>query len=137
MRRSWSRKGLPISLWIVLPAIAAGGFFWWQSHVRDAVPFKDIRALELGAYLERPSTLRGSSFTLRGTVHQTLASSLEAGRLILVMTLAPRDSTTSPEPLPLQVPPDLLARMQTGRHFIFKVMVGEAGVLLVQDAAEI
>lgn len=137
MRRSWSRKGLPLSLWIFLLAIAAGGFFWWQRTVRDGVPFKDLRALELGTYLERPSTLRGSSFTLRGTVHQTLASSIDAGRLILVMTLAPKDSSASPEPVPLQVPPDMLARMQTGRQFVFKVMVGEAGVLVVQDAAEI
>lgn len=137
MRRSWSKKGLPLSIWIVLLLVVGGGFFWWQRTVRDAVPFKEIRPLEMGAYLERPSTLRGSSFTLRGTVHQTLASSIGSGRLVLVMTHAPKDSTAAPEPVPLQVPPDLLARMQNGRQFVFKVLVGESGVLLVQDAAEI
>lgn len=137
MRRSWSRKGLPFSFWVLLLAMLAGGFFRWQRTIRKAVPFRDIRALELSTYLERPSTLRGSSFTLRNTVHQTLASSIDAGRLILLMTLAPKDSSASPEPVPLQVPPDMLARMQTGRQFVFKVMVGEAGVLMVQDAAKI
>ena len=137
MRRSWSKQGVPLEVWIGLPAVAAAGALWWQKTIHDAVPFKEIRAFEMDAYLERPSTLRGSSFTLRGTVHQTLASSIEAGRLILIMTLAPKDSTAAPEPLPLQVPLAMLPRMQTGRQFVFKVMVGEAGVLLVQDAAEI
>jgi hypothetical protein len=137
MSRSWSKKGIPLKGWIAMIMLAVAGIFWWQWRLGQAVPFKDIRSLEMNAYLERPSTLRGSSFTLRGTVHQTLASSTEAGRLILVMTLAPRDSTEAPEPLPLHVPPDLIARMQTGRQFVFKVMVGDAGVLVVQDAAEI
>ncbi len=137
MRRSWSRRGIPLKVWIVLLAAAGAGVFWWQRMLGQAVPFKDTRPLDMTTYLERPSILRGSSFTLRGTVHQTLASSTEAGRLILIMTLAPRDSTAAPEPLPLQVPSDYIARMQTGRQFVFKVTVGDAGVLLVQDAAEI
>lgn len=137
MRRSWSRRRTPLKLWAGVLGLAGAGAFWWHHSQRNAVPFKDLRPLELGAYLERPATLRGSIFSLRGTVHQTLASSAEAGRLILVMTLAARDSTEAPEPLPLQVPVDLLARMQAGRQFVFKVLVGEAGVLLVQDAAEL
>lgn len=137
MRRSWSRRGIPLKVWFGCLGLAAGGAFWWQHTAKNSVPFKEIRPLEMSTYLERPATLRGSSFTLRGTVHQTLASSVEAGRLILIMTLAARDSTEPPEPLPLQVPADLLSRMQTGRQFVFKIMVGEAGVLHVQDAAEI
>lgn len=137
MSRSWSRRGIPLKVWLGVAGLAGAGLFWWQHQVRGSVPFKDVRPLEMSAYLERPSSLRGSSFTLRGTVHQTLASSTDAGRLILVMTLAAKDQEAAPEPLPLQVPSDFIARMQTGRQFVFKVMVGDAGVLVVQDAAEI
>lgn len=138
MPRSWSsRRGSSFKIWLAVLLLGAGGVFAWQQVVKNGTPFKDIRPLEMNAYLERPSTLRGSIFTLRGTVHQTLASSTDAGRLILVMTLAARDSQEAPEPLPIQIPADLLARMQTGRQFVFKVLVGDAGVLFAQDAAEI
>lgn len=137
MARSWSRRGIPLKVWLGLLLVGAGAVFGWQQVVRHSTPFKDTRALEISSYLERPSTLRGGVFTLSGTVHQTLASSASDGRLILVMTLTPRGSQDAPEPLPLQIPQDLIARMQTGRQFIFKVLVGEGGVLFAQDAAEI
>lgn len=138
MRRSRLKKGIPLKVWLILlPTLGAGGAFGWRQWVRSREPFQDIRPLEMSAYLERPATLRGSVFTVRATVQQTLAASTESGRLILVMTMVPRDSRDAPEPLPVQVPADLVARMQAGRQFVFKLLVGDAGVLLAQDAAEI
>lgn len=117
--------------------LGAAGLFGWRQWVRSREPFLDIRPLEMSAYLERPATLRGSVFKVRATVQQTLASSTGSGRLIMVMTMVPRDSTDAPEPLPVQVPAELVARMQAGRQFVFKILVGDGEVLQAQDAVEI
>lgn len=138
MRRAKLRRGMPLKVWIsAVLALGICGALGWRQWVHSREPFMDIRPLEMSDYLERPATLRGSVFRVRATVQQTLASSTESGRLVMVMTMVPRDSKDAPEPLPVQVPTDFVARMQTGRQFVFKVLVGDSGVLLAQDATEI
>lgn len=138
MRRTKLRRGMPLKVLLsAVLVLGLGGALGWRQWLRSREPFPDIRQLEMSDYLERPATLRGSVFRVRATVQQTLASSTEAGRLVMVMTMVPRDSRDAPEPLPVQVPAEFVGRMQTGRQFVFKVMVGDSGVLLAQDATEI
>ncbi|HWB03420.1 MAG TPA: hypothetical protein VG796_10375 [Verrucomicrobiales bacterium] len=134
-RNPWSR-GVPRKFLLLLLVVAGGAYLWYQWR-RNDVPFPDASALDMGTYTSQPASLRGKVFTVRGKIDQTLSSGSGADRIILVMTSAERGSEAKPEPLPLRIPAQFAARMQAGREFVFKVTVGEASVLIVEDIAEI
>ena len=133
-RNPWSR-GVPRKFLLLLLAVA-GGAYWWQRARRNDVPFSGESPLDMSAYTSHPASLRGKVFTVRGKIDQTLSSGTGADRIILVMTSAERGSEAKPEPLPLRIPAQFAGRMQPGREFVFKVTVGEASVLFVEDIAE-
>jgi len=135
-RNPWSR-GIPRKFLLLLLVVAGGGIYWWQQARRNDVPFPGASALDMNTYTSHPASLRGKVFTVRGKIDQTLSSGPGADRIILVMTSAERGSEAKPDPLPLRIPAQFAGRMQTGREFVFKVTVGEASVLIVEDIAEI
>jgi hypothetical protein len=134
-RNPWAR-GVPRKFLLLL-LVVAGGAYWWQQGRRNDVPFPGASALDINTYTSHPASLRGRVFTVRGKIDQPLSSGPGDDRIILVMTSAERGSEAKPEPLPLRIPARFAGRMQTGREFIFKVTVGEASVLVVEDIAEI
>jgi hypothetical protein len=134
-RNPWSR-GVPRKFLLLL-LVVAGGAYWWHQGRRKDVPFSGESGLDMSAYTSQPASLRGKVFTVRGRIDQTLSSGSGADRIILVMTSAERGSEAKPEPLPLRFPAQFAGRLQTGREFVFKVTVGEASVLIVEDMAEI
>lgn len=135
-RNPWSR-GVPRKLLLLLFILAGGVIYWWQQSRRHDVPFPGTSALDMNTYTSQPASLRGRVFTVRGRIDHTLSSDPGPDRMILVMTGAERGSGVNPDPLPLRLPAQFAGRMQTGREFIFKVTVGEASVLIVEDIAEI
>lgn len=135
-RRRRSRRSTRI--WIPVAVVVAGGIaaYAWMGMSRPADAFPGLRVLDLAAYTERPFTLRGETFTLRGKVSRTLASSPSSADRIVLVTVA-GDLPGAEEPLPLKVPAAWISRMQAGREMVFKVLVSEGGILVVEDLVEV
>jgi hypothetical protein len=137
MPRHWSSRS-PLKSILPIALLAAAGIYWWMQRQVKREPFPGTARLDVSAYTTQPAALRGQVFTVRGTVDQTLANAGDsAERMIVVLTGSAENRGGRGEPLSLKVPGSLAGRMQAGREFYFKVTVGHASVLIVQDLAEI
>jgi hypothetical protein len=111
---------------LVLAAIAGG--FVVYGRVSD--PYRTMTALPVQDYLENANSLRGNVYKLDATVAASLDWSATAGRLFSVEVNGPGGR----EMLPLIVPVEFNhVNIERGQHFLFKIEVGEKGILRVQD----
>jgi len=116
-------------LWI-LAAVAlllgavAGGYLMYG---RSSDPFRTMTALPAQDYLENANSLRGNVYKLDGTVSKLLQYSPTDGRLFSV-------EVGSGDVLAVLVPPQFnQVNIERGQHFLFKIEVGDKGILRAQD----
>jgi hypothetical protein len=116
-------------LWLVLAAVlvlvAIGGGYVLFGRVSD--PYRTISSLPVKDYLDNANSLRGNVYKIDGTVLRQLEWSPKAGRLFSV-------DAPGGEVLPILVPSDFgSVNIERGQRFLFKIEVGEKGILKVQD----
>jgi hypothetical protein len=125
-RKRPSRFPIPTAILIALPVAAAVFFSWKFLRGKDAA-YEGVPTLEVGDYYENANSLRGNTYQFTGTVEDNLRWVGGKGRVISV---AVKRSDGSPgDPLPVRIPPDITDNIQNGQSFVFKVSVGEGGVL--------
>ncbi len=106
---------------LVVAAIAGGLLIRSQGD-----PFRTVAPLPVKDYLENSNSLRGNIYKLDATVAKSIDWSASSGRLFAV--------ESNGEMLAILVPPQLGAmNIERGQRFIFKIEVGNKGVLRVQE----
>ncbi len=115
-------------LWIVLAVAAfivvAGGVYFVYGRVSD--PFRTVAALPVQEYLENANSLRGNVYKIDGTVSKQLEWS-KSGRLYSV-------DVNGADVVPVLVPGQFnQVNIERGQRFIFKIEVGDKGIITVQD----
>ncbi len=126
MARRASASSNPV--WFIVLAIIAlvaivGGFAL-KGRVSD--PYRTLPAFPVGEYMQNSNSLRGNTYKLEAVVGEQLQFSASA-RLFSV--------EASGEPVALLVPAELReVNIQKGQRFIFKVEVGDKGVLKAIEA---
>ena len=130
MPRRASSKIQPI--WIVALAAAAilavGLGFLLENQGGDA--FRTVPELNLQDYLSDARSLRGNTYKVKGMIFQSLGYSRSKGRLVSVEVDAGTDSNM----IPILIPPDLsYLNLQKGQRYVFRLEVGDSGILLARD----
>lgn len=106
---------------LVVAAIAGGLFIRSQGD-----PFRTVAALPVKDYLDNSNSLRGNIYKLDATIAKSIDFSSSAGRLFAV--------EASGEVLAVLVPAKFSAiNIERGQRYVFKLEVGEKGVLRVQE----
>lgn len=108
---------------LVLAAIAGGYFLF--GRVSD--PYRTVTVLPVQDYLENANSLRGNVYKLDATVLKQLEWSPTGGRLFSV-------DGPGGEVLPILVPASFSSvNIERGQRFLFKIEVGDKGLLKAQD----
>lgn len=108
---------------LVLAAIAGGYFLF--GRVSD--PYRTVTVLPVQDYLENANSLRGNVYKLDATVLKQLEWSSTGGRLFSV-------DGPGGEVLPILVPASFSSvNIERGQRFLFKIEVGDKGLLKAQD----
>ena len=103
---------------VIAVAAIAGG---WALKGTVADPYRTLAPFPTAEYLQNSNSLRGNVYKLDGVVGEQLLYSKSA-RLISV--------EVNGEPVSIIIPAELRdVNVQKGQHLIFKVEVGEKGVL--------
>lgn len=106
---------------LVVAAIAGGLLIRSQGD-----PFRTVATLPVNDYLDNSNSLRGNIYKLDATIAKSIDWSANGGRLFAV--------EVGSEVLAVLVPPQFSAmNIERGQRFIFKLEVGEKGVLRVQE----
>lgn len=106
---------------LVVAAIAGGLFIRSQGD-----PFRTVAALPVKDYLDNSNSLRGNIYKLDATIAKSIDFSSAGGRLFAV--------EASGEVLAVLVPAKFSAiNIERGQRYVFKLEVGEKGVLRVQE----
>jgi hypothetical protein len=127
-RRASSKSNSPalIAALLALAAVAAGGFHLYK---KMGDPFRTLTPLDVPAYMENSNSLRGNVYKMTGVIAAKLAWS-QAGGSLYSVEAETRDGS---DPLPLLVPQDFnYVNIQKGQKFIFRVEVGDTGVLIAR-----
>jgi hypothetical protein len=94
-------------------------------------PYRTMKLLPVADYMENANSLRGNVYKLEGTVSRSLDWSATAGRLFSVDVTG---STAAGDVVPLLVPSQFNnLNIERGQRFLFKIEVGDKGILRVQD----
>ena len=108
---------------LVVAAIAGGYFLF--GRVSD--PYRTVSALPVRDYLENANSLRGNVYKLDATVVKQLEWSSTSGRLFSV-------DAPGGEVLPILVPANFGSlNIERGQRFLFKIEVGDKGILKAQE----
>ena len=126
MARRASSSAHPI--WILAAALlsvtAVGGGYWIYGRVSD--PFRTIAMLPVQDYLQNSHSLRGNVYKVDATIAKSIEWSPVSGRLFAV--------EVGSDVLPILVPPQFNhLNIERGQRYIFKIEVGDKGVLRAQD----
>lgn len=120
-------------LWLVAAAVLVLAFIALGSllYGRASDPYRTLKQLPVADYMENANSLRGNVYKLDGTVARSLDWSATAGRLFSVDV----SGTSAPgEVVPLLVPAEFNNwNIERGQRFLFKIEVGDKGILRVQD----
>ena len=109
---------------VLLSVTAVGGGYWIYGRVSD--PFRTIAALPVQDYLQNSDSLRGNVYKVDATIAKSIEWSPTSGRLFAV--------EVGSDVLPILVPPHFNhLNIERGQRYIFKIEVGDKGVLRAQD----
>lgn len=104
---------------------AIGGGYFLFGRVSD--PYRTVSALPVKEYLENANSLRGNVYKVDGTVMKQIEWSPTGGRLFAV-------DAPGGEVVPILVPPQFgSVNIERGQRFLFKIEVGDKGILRAQD----
>lgn len=127
MPRRASSSAHPIWIIVALALLVgaiAGGYFIY-GRVSD--PYRTMTALPVGDYLENSNSLRGNVYKLDATIASSIDWSPTSGRLLSV-------DVSGGDVLPILVPPQFNhVNLERGQRYLFKIEVGDKGVLRAQD----
>jgi hypothetical protein len=126
-----ANKGIPpifIGLIVLLLAAAVGGSFVLRSRGND--PFHGVAVLDVREYLDNGNSLRGNVFQVTGKIQHQLSWSPSKGRLLSVEV----EGSYGSDLVPILVPVEFdTINFQRGQTFVFKIGVGERGILTAQQ----
>src|SRR5688500_16202143 len=123
-RASSSAHPVWILVAVLLSVTAVGGGYWIYGRVSD--PYRTITVLPVHDYLQNSHSLRGNVYKLDATIAKAIEWSPLAGRLFSV--------DAGSEVLPILVPPRFNhLNIERGQRYLFKIEVGDKGVLQAQD----
>jgi hypothetical protein len=124
-RASSSSHPLWIFLAVGLVLAAIGGGVLLYGRFSD--PYRTMSVLPVQDYLDNANSLRGNVYKLDGTVDKSLTWAAGAGRLFSV-------EVNGNQVVPVLVPEQFnQINIERGQHFIFKIEVGDKGILLAQE----
>lgn len=112
-----------IALAVIALGAIAGGFIL-KGTVSD--PFRTLSVFPVADYMQNSNSLRGNSYKLEAVVGEQLRF-IQSARLFSV--------EVNGEPVSLLVPKELRdVNIQKGQRFLFKVEVGDKGIVRAIDA---
>ncbi len=112
---------------LVLTVIAVGYLLYGKAND----PYRTMKLLPVADYMENANSLRGNVYKLDGTVSRSLDWSATAGRLFSVDVTG---TDSRGEVVPLLIPSQFNnLNIERGQRFLFKIEVGDKGILRVQD----
>lgn len=112
---------------LILAVIGVGYLLYGKAND----PYRTMKQLPVADYMENANSLRGNVYKLEGTVSRSLDWSATAGRLFSVDVTG---SNSSGDVVPLLVPSEFNnLNIERGQRFLFKIEVGDKGILRVQD----
>lgn len=125
-----ANKGIPplfIGIIALLLALAVGGTLVLRNRGND--PFNGVAKLDVRNYMDNGNSLRGNVFQVSGKVQNQLSYSPTEGRLISVEV----EGSYGSDLVPILVPKEFNdMNIQKGQTFVFKIGVGERGILTAQ-----
>lgn len=130
--RSRSRsQGNPVQLIVialVVIAILLGGWFL-VGRAQD--PFAGLTPLDVDDFMENANALRGNSYQIRCRIDERLDNwTSREGRFFAVLAV----DGNNEGPLPLIIPPEFNhENIQRGQEYRARVIVGDNGVLILQE----
>ena len=93
---------------------------------RASDPYRTMTTLPIKDYLENSNSLRGNTYKMDATIAASLDGSSNAGRLFSVQV--------DDEMVAILVPPEFNhVNIERGQRYLFKIEVGEKGVIRAQD----
>ena len=126
MARRASSSAPPIWIFaaVVLCLSAVIGGYVLFGRVSD--PFRTIAALPVADYLQNSNSLRGNVYKIDGTIAKSIEWSPTAGRLFAV--------DVGNDVVAVLVPPQFNhLNIERGQRYLFKIEVGDKGILRAQD----
>ncbi len=109
---------------MLLAAVAGGAFLF--SRVSD--PYRTVTELPVRDYLENSNSMRGNTYKMEATIEASLEVSRTGGRLFSVNVVSENSL------VPVLVPPEFNhVNIERGQRYLFKIEVGEKGVLRAAD----
>ena len=103
-------------------------------------PYRTVPELDMADYLNNANSLQGNVYKVRGSIAQALGYSRDKGRLFSVEVSGGNGSnggsgdSSGGAVLPILVPPSLsYLNLQKGQRYIFRLEVGDGGILKAQD----
>lgn len=130
MARRANSKIRPLWVVLILGALALAALVGILVQTTGGDPFRTDQELDLDEYLSNANSLQGNVYKIHGSIAQSLGYSREKGRLFSV-SVSGRDNSGV---LPVLVPPNLgYLNLQKGQRYIFRLEVGDAGLLRALD----
>ena len=137
MARRANSKIRPLWVALILGALVLAAVVGVLVQNSGGDPFRTDPELDVDEYLANANSLQGNVYKVHGAIAQSLGYSREKGRLFSV-NVAGHDGGseggTSGGVLPVLVPPKLsFLNLQKGQRYVFRLEVGDAGVLRALD----
>ena len=138
MARRAQSKIRPLWVALILGALALAAVVGVLVQNTGGDPFRTDQELDVEEYLANANSLQGNVYKVHGSIAQSLGYSREKGRLFSVNVAGheggSEGGSTSGGVLPVLVPPKLgYLNLQKGQRYIFRLEVGDAGVLRALD----
>jgi hypothetical protein len=127
MARRASSSSNPLWIILAVAALFAAAGAGYVTYGRFSDPFRTVASLPVQDYLENANSLRGNVYKIDGTVTKSLGWSAKSGRLFSV-------EVNGTDVVPVLVPEQFnQVNIERGQRFIFKIEVGDKGILAAQD----
>ncbi len=137
MARRANSKIRPLWVALILGALALAALVGVLVQNTGGDPFRTDQELDLDEYLTNANSLQGNVYKIHGSIAQSLGYSREKGRLFSVNVPGREgggDGSGGGGVLPVLVPKDLsYLNLQKGQRYIFRLQVGDAGLLRALD----
>ena len=133
MARRANSKIRPLWVAIILGALALAAAVGVLVQNTGGDPFRTDQELDVDEYLANANSLQGNVYKVHGSIAQSLGYSRDKGRLFSV-NVAGREGSGGGGVLPVLVPKNLsYLNLQKGQRYIFRLQVGDAGLLRALD----
>ena len=143
MARRANSKIRPLWIALTLSALVAAIAVGVIVQNTGGEPYRTVPELDMAEYLNNANSLQGNVYKVRGSIAQALGYSRDKGRLFSVEVNGGGNGSSnnngsgdnsSGAVLPILVPPSLsYLNLQKGQRYIFRLEVGDGGILKAQD----